>query len=528
MQSPTCPFEPGQRVHFSGDPRRVGTAKYVGPVSGHEGTWVGVDWDSGEGKHDGSVNGVRYFQSNSERSGSFVRSSNLSSGVSMLEALYNRYRAESSQEENDEMYVFSATNRKVSVELVGKDKIQKKLGQLEDMKGASLSYGGVSSVGNINEVVPNLQELDLMGNLLSDWKDINILCGQLPNFRALNLSNNLMKEKTDELSQLKHLRVLVLNNSGVNWTHVELLKESLPSIEELHLMGNKIAEIKPTKSSTVEGFDSLRLLNLEDNSIAEWDEILKLSQLKSLEKLQLNKNCLKHVFYPGGDIIRGTFGEESFNPFQNLRCLFLGGNLIEDAVSIDSLNLFPQLVDVRLSENPVTDPARGGITRFVQVARLRKVQVLNGSEVSPRERKESEIRYVRLVLSKNSGSLEEIRLLHPRFAELKQFHGIEDERPSIGSTGPQKMASGLISVTLKCVGPSIGEKPPQTKKLPATTTVGKLKILCENFFKLKSMKSRLFLEEAGSPFPVLLDDEMGSFLDLGIGNGSVILVDEES
>lgn len=53
------------------------------------------------------------------------------------------------------MYVLSASNRRVSVELVGKDKIQKKLGQLEEMKGASLSYGGVSSVGNISGVMPS-------------------------------------------------------------------------------------------------------------------------------------------------------------------------------------------------------------------------------------------------------------------------------------------------------------------------------------------------------------------------------------
>lgn len=100
MQSVNCQFEPGQRVHFSGESRRVGTVKYVGPVQGYDGAWVGMDWDSGEGKHDGSVNGVRYFRANSERSGSFVRSSSLSPGISLLEALYNRYRAESSQEEN--------------------------------------------------------------------------------------------------------------------------------------------------------------------------------------------------------------------------------------------------------------------------------------------------------------------------------------------------------------------------------------------------------------------------------------------
>lgn len=31
-----------------------------------------------------------------------------------------------------------------------------------------------------------------------------------------------------------------------------------------------------------------------------------------------------------------------------------------------------------------------------------------------------------------------------RFAELKDFHGIEDESPSVGTAGPQKMASGLL------------------------------------------------------------------------------------
>ncbi|KAK7852738.1 tubulin-folding cofactor e [Quercus suber] len=74
----------------------------------------------------------------------------------------------------------------------------------------------------------------------------------------------------------------------------------------------------------------------------------------------------------------------------------------------------------------------------------------------------------------------------------------------------------------------MGEKPPLTKKLPATTTVGKLKSLSESFFKLKSIKPKLFLQEEGSPLPILLDDEMESLMDLGIGNGSTILIDEES
>nr|CAD1842168.1 unnamed protein product [Ananas comosus var. bracteatus] len=54
-------FRLGQRVHAAGNPRRAGTVRYVGAVAGHAGAWVGVDWDDGEGKHDGSLAGARYF-----------------------------------------------------------------------------------------------------------------------------------------------------------------------------------------------------------------------------------------------------------------------------------------------------------------------------------------------------------------------------------------------------------------------------------------------------------------------------------
>lgn len=541
MQNPDSADSPaefrlGQRVHSLGDPRRMGTVKYVGPVQGYSGTWVGVDWDNGDAKHDGALDGRRYFQAHAAKSGSFVRPHNLSPGISLLQALLLRYRSTTSKEEEEEMYVLSASNRRVSVQLVGKEQIEDKLSRFEELTAASLSYLGVSSIGapfEICSVVPNLKELDLTGNLLSEWKDVGTICEQLPGLAALNLSNNLMAHDITGLPLLMNLRVLVLNNTGIKWKEVEIIRHSLPAIEELHLMGNNLRAITPASSSIVQGFDYLRLLNLEDNCIAEWDEILKLSQLRSLEQLHLNKNHLKHIFYPDSDAIHQLlngidFLEKGCRPFQNLHCLLLGGNNIEDLASVDSLNSFPMLKDIRLSENPVADPGRGGIPRFVLIARLSKVEILNGSEVSPRERKESEIRYVRLVISKMHGNPEEIKWLHPRFAELKEFHGIEDERPLTGAAGPQKMASGLLSINLKCIGASIGEKPPLTKKLPATTTIGKLKNLCESFFKLKSIKPRLFLQEEGSPLPILLDDEMASLMDLGIGSESTIIIDEES
>lgn len=45
------------------------------------------------------------------------------------------------------MYVLSASNKRVSVQLVGKDKLQDKLSKFEELTSASLSFMGVSTLG---------------------------------------------------------------------------------------------------------------------------------------------------------------------------------------------------------------------------------------------------------------------------------------------------------------------------------------------------------------------------------------------
>jgi dynactin complex subunit len=93
----TKEFNVGQRVHASGDSTRIGTVKYVGNVEGYSDTWVGIDWDYGGGKHDGSINDVRYFHAKSEKSGSFVRPKNLCKGIEVT--LEKSYRSNSTKDE---------------------------------------------------------------------------------------------------------------------------------------------------------------------------------------------------------------------------------------------------------------------------------------------------------------------------------------------------------------------------------------------------------------------------------------------
>lgn len=542
-------FEVGQRVQsIDKGPNKIGTIKYIGPVQGYQGIWAGVDWDDGDGRHNGTVNGVIYFDADGEKSASFVRLHSLSMGVTFMEALFCRYRGNSTKEEQDEMYVLSASQRRVAIELVGVNKIQEKLMHLENLFHVSLEYAGVSQPGPVHEthgILPKLEELDLRGNLLPDWQAVGLICEELPALKFLDLSNNRIRIGSDSLPIFYNLHTLVLNNCGLSWKQVEKLKRSLPTLEELHLGGNRLRTIEPLgedesvssvspPSIFVEGFDSLQLLSLEGNEIESWEEVAKLSRLTRLEQLHLSNNMLKQIIYLQPQKLDHCLSNAhepqngQHKLFEKLRCLLLGGNKIEDWASIDALNLFPSLTDVRLSDNPISNPTKGGALRYMFIARLSKITMLNGSEVKDRERKDSEIRYVRFVMTTMQGkSEEEIAREHPRFAELKARHDISDERWPVGVTGPQKMAAGLLSITLTCVGASAGEKAPITKKLPATTTVGKLKLLCQGFFKLTPIKQRLFLQEQGSPIPTPLSDDMETLGDLGIGSSiGNILVDE--
>lgn len=53
-------FSIGQRLSFSG---ALCTVRYVGPVQGTKGDWLGVEWDDpAKGKHSGEHEGVEYFE----------------------------------------------------------------------------------------------------------------------------------------------------------------------------------------------------------------------------------------------------------------------------------------------------------------------------------------------------------------------------------------------------------------------------------------------------------------------------------
>ena len=53
---------------------------------------------------------------------------------------------------SDEMYVFSTSEKHVSVELVGTNKVREKLKNFDELMCASVSFMGVSSTGSQEEL----------------------------------------------------------------------------------------------------------------------------------------------------------------------------------------------------------------------------------------------------------------------------------------------------------------------------------------------------------------------------------------
>ena len=119
------------------DGHHLGTVLFVGSIPGKEGTWVGLEWDDiSRGKHEGSVQGTQYFKClRGPNSASFVRSDKVKPGISLTEAIRQRYTP--GVENLERMSVQTVGNRSLDVELAGTAKVLQRLNQLNLLTQAS-------------------------------------------------------------------------------------------------------------------------------------------------------------------------------------------------------------------------------------------------------------------------------------------------------------------------------------------------------------------------------------------------------
>lgn len=321
------------------------------------------------------------------------------------------------------------------------------------------------------------------------------------------------------------LKVLVLINMGLDWEQMDILSPCFSYLEELHLCRNKCSKICSEYQINPENFKNLTFLNLEENEIADWSEVEGFKTLKNLQKITLSKNYIKSIFYTGD--------------FYSLSCIAVEENFIEHLQSIDNLNQFPQIKNLRIGKNPLTTTKTAEQKSMVKqniIARIAQLKFLNGTEIKPIERKDAEIVYIRksyeefIKLNDNKQALGEtdqklkhfMANVHPRWYELIDKFGSPIEMVSLKQdVAASKMQSNSASLILKC-----GDKKPLAKKLILSTTIATLKSICSKLFKVEVIKQSLSYQEKGKAFTCELDDNLKQLSFYGVSDGGTIEIKE--
>jgi hypothetical protein len=283
-------------------------------------------------------------------------------------------------------------------------------------------------------------------------------------------------------------------------------------IEQLHLVRCNCTHVSSKYKISKDYFKNLKFLNLEQNGIESWDELVGFRNLPVLKRLTVSKNKLRHIYHKPG--------------FQDLYMIALEDNLISDWRSFDALNEFKQISVIRCGGNPVLEKA-GQDGRNTVIARIQYLKNVNGSEVEAGERRDAELHYLKRSYEEYlqaNGFTTKVELsdevlmkhmneTHPRWYELVEVYGsplvlgvtLKKEGTNIASTSAKLKLVGEDGKTLE-------------KKLLLSMTVNDLKSMCAKLFKIEVIKSKLVYRfEECEPYELDEDLRQLSFYSMADG-----------
>jgi hypothetical protein len=99
----------------------------------------------------------------------------------------------------------------------------------------------------------------------------------------------------------------------------------------------------------------LKFLNIEQNGIESWDEIVGFRTLPVLKRLTVSKNKIREIYHKPG--------------FYDLYMITMEDNLISSWKTFDALNEFKNITSIRCGGNPIME-VTGPTARNIVMARL--------------------------------------------------------------------------------------------------------------------------------------------------------------
>ncbi|KAK3697930.1 hypothetical protein QZH41_013009 [Actinostola sp. cb2023] len=302
----------------------------------------------------------------------------------------------------------------------------------------------ITCAGNPTDIIklcPNLKELDLGNNNISDWQEVFSIISELHQLSILNLSGNPLATDGDNLDKVytslegihdkpTSLKKLILNNTGVSFALVYSLLQCtcITGVEELFLSLNEYSSIPATEKT----FPNIKQLYLNKHCIKEWTEVMQLGKIfPHLEELNMTDSPLENIL-----------PDDATDVFPRLNVLRLNKTAISDWESIDALNAFPSLTDVKLVGIPLMEGdskvKKYKITKKGQLmlARLPNIAKINGAKVGAKEREDAERFFIRHYMDDQNPPR--------RLQELIQVHGVVCKLADINLDPPKTAKVSII------------------------------------------------------------------------------------
>ncbi|KAL0946805.1 hypothetical protein HGRIS_012976 [Hohenbuehelia grisea] len=435
----------GTRLSVGG---QLGTVRYIGPVDGTLGSWLGVEWDDQQrGKHSGTHRDKQYFSCRVPNAGSFIReSANISYGVTFLKALSAKYVEELFASDAQEAITLGSSNGAIQVESVGLNKIRSKLARLERLREVSLDGENVAFAdpgGAIQSTCPNIRGLDLSQSLISEWDTVAAITMELPLLTTLALNRNRLQlpAKLAEFARsFLNLEVLQLNDTWVTWSEMQTVTAYMPKLNSVELGYNHLrlqyTEDMPSPPQRA----PIQTLNMEGNGLMSWTSICQsVTEYSSLQRLILGSNEINSIPPPDNSKLVLT----------GLQHLTLRDNRLQAWKDVDALACWcPELQSLALGGNPLlADRDATNNARALVIVRMPSLGTLDGVQISSKERLDSELFYLSYV-AKHGPEPEALRReVHPRWFELYQKHGAPDYAPHQDDRNG-KLSNRLIRVNV--------------------------------------------------------------------------------
>ncbi|XP_064536718.1 tubulin-specific chaperone E [Drosophila montana] len=374
----------GTRIKIANN---YGTVKYVGEVSGHLGTWLGIEWDDGmRGKHNGTVDGKRYFQTQMPTAGSFIRPGKLGPCATLEDEARERYLNYDSKNVDPSLIREAQASMQASLfEVVGMDKIARKQSKFEQLTEMSVDDTPVNAAGYLKDLT-QLTTLNVSHTLIWNWEIVASITQQLPMLSNLNLgSNRLVLPTETQISELapafRHLKHINLGNCGfTDWQDVMQTALLWPDIESLSLQENALSQLDVVDCNRI--FRQLRELDLHRTKLMDFDQVCKLGNIRTLRFLNLIENGIEQLQLPDCE------PQAKLNMFVSLEQLSLMQNPIwNEAEAFNELDKLPQLK--RLNKTPHLKSSFDEMFSKA-VASIAGIQFINKAKVTAEERRGAE------------------------------------------------------------------------------------------------------------------------------------------